>query len=336
MSPVTRRTVALAAVLFALAGLSAHWPGDPATAQPKTIRLGYQPGPVLAWVVKEKQLLEKRGYKPEWTLFQYAAPELEAMAAGSIDMAVMGTLPIVMVSVNNPDIWYVYDELGNGSGMVVAADSPIKGPADLKGKKIAFPGKASQQYGLLMAYLSRAGLKETDLELYRANAPDMRTLLEKKQVDGFLAWAPFTSEAVRTGAARTLFTSDDIAKLKGGHWLNGGWAVRAAWAKDSGAVVVDVIKALHEATQLLRQRPDEVAQIFSRATGLSPEVNGYVIKNGYFVYFDPKDTAPSRDAIKQMIEMLTEHKVIKIDKNVDQVLANLVHPEFVERALVAR
>lgn len=302
----------------------------------KVIRLGYQPGPVLAWVIKEKQLLEKRGYKPEWTLFQYAAPELEAMAAGSIDMAVMGTLPIVMVSVNNPDIWYVYDELGNGSGMVVAADSNIRTAADLKGKKIAFPGKASQQYGLLMAYLGKAGLKESDVELFRANAPDMRTLLDKKQVDGFLAWAPFTSEAVRTGAARTLFSSDDIAKLKGDHWLNGGWAVRAAYAKDNPDAVVDVIKAIHEATQLLRKNPDEVAQIFAKATGLAPDVNAYVIKNQYFVYFDPKDGVPSKDVLKRMVDMLTEHKVVKIDKDVNQILSNLVHPEYAERALAAR
>src|SRR5262245_2982927 len=330
-----RRLMVLAAIAVLAAVIG--WQALDAPAQAtKTIRLGYQPGPVLAWVIKEKGLLEKRGYKPEWTLFQYAAPELEAMAAGSIDMAVMGTLPIVMVSVNNPDIWYVYDELGNGSGMVVAADSNIKSAADLKGKKIAFPGKASQQYGLLMAYLAKAGLKETDLELFRANAPDMRTLLDKKQVDGFLAWAPFTSESVRTGAARTLFSSDDIAKLKGDHWLNGGWAVRAAFAKDNPGAVVDVIKAIHEATQLLRTNPEEVAQIFAKATGLAPEVNGYVIKNGYFVYFDPKDSVPSKDALKRMLDMLTQYNVVKIDKDVNQILANLVRPEYAEKALATR
>jgi ABC-type nitrate/sulfonate/bicarbonate transport system substrate-binding protein len=86
-----------------------------------------------------------------------------------------------------------------------------------------------------MAYLGKAGLKESEAELFRANAPDMRTLLDKKPVDGFHAWAPFTSEAVRTGAARTLFSSDDIAKPKGDHWLNGGWAVRAVYAKDNPA-----------------------------------------------------------------------------------------------------
>jgi aliphatic sulfonates family ABC transporter substrate-binding protein len=329
-----RKLISIAVLVAVIASLA--WSGPPVLAQSKTIRIGYQPGPVLAWIVKEKQLLEKRGYKPEWTLFQYAAPELEAMAAGSIDMGVMGTLPIVMVSVNNPDIWYEYDELGNGAGMVVAADSGIKSAADLKGKKIAFPGKASQQYGLLMSYLGRAGVKESDFELFRANAPDMRTLLDKKQVDGFIAWAPFTSEAVRSGAARNLWTADDVAKLKGGHWLNGGWAVRAQYAKDNPQAVVDVAKALHEATELLRSKPDEAAQIFAKATGLAPEVNGYVIKNEYFVYFDPKDTVPSRAAIKQMVDLLTEHKVVKIDKNVDELLTQLVHPEFAEKALATR
>jgi ABC-type nitrate/sulfonate/bicarbonate transport system substrate-binding protein len=111
-----------------------------------TIRLGIQPAPVLSWVVKEKGLLEKRGYKQQWTVFPHAAPELEAMAAGSIDVAVMGTLPMVMVALKDSDLWYFYDEPGNGSGMVVAADSPIKGAADLKGKKIAFPGKASTSF----------------------------------------------------------------------------------------------------------------------------------------------------------------------------------------------
>src|SRR5580692_1784954 len=108
----------------------------PSFADDKDIRLGIQPAPVLSWVVKEKKLLEKRGFKPEWTQFPYAAPELEAMAAGSIDLAVMGTLPMVMVALKDADLWYFYDELGNGSGMVVAASSSIKSAKDLKGKKI--------------------------------------------------------------------------------------------------------------------------------------------------------------------------------------------------------
>ena len=305
----------------------------PAAADDKAIRLGIQPAPVLCWVVKEKGLLEKRGYKPQWTVFPYAAPELEAMAAGSIDVAVMGTLPMVMVALKDSDLWYFYDELGNGSGMVVDAASSIKSAADLKGKKIAFPGKASQQYGLLMSYLGAAGLGENDVDLIKANVPDMTTLLQKKEIDAFLGWAPFTSEAVRKGVARTLWTADDLQKLKAGHWLNAGWATRAAYAQQHPEAIVAVIEALHEATRLLRTEPDEVIKIFAKATGLSPEASSYVVKNNYFIYFEPKDTAPSVPPLKAMFELLARYKVVPDNKDIDKSLANFVHPEFVQKVL---
>jgi ABC-type nitrate/sulfonate/bicarbonate transport system substrate-binding protein len=305
----------------------------PAAAEDKVIRIGIQPAPVMCWVVKEKKLLEKRGFKPEWTQFPYAAPELEAMAAGSIDLAVMGTLPMVMVALKDADLWYFYDELGNGSGMVVAASSSIKDAKDLKGKKIAFPGKASQQYGLLMTYLGAAGMQESDVDLIKANVPDMETLLVKKDIDGYLGWAPFTSESVRKGLARTLWTSDDLVKLKGNHWLNAGWAARAAFAKEHPDAVIAMVQALHEATGLLRNKPDEVIPIFAKATGLSAEASSYVVKNGYFTYFDPKDTAPAVEPLKAMFEMLAKYKVVPDNKGIDQALTKFVHPEFVQKVL---
>ena len=129
----------LGLALVVLGALAAGGAAIGASAQGKTIRLGYQSGPVLSWVVKEKQLLKKRGYKPEWTLFQYAAPELEAMAAGSIDMGSMGTLPIVMISLNNSDIWYVYDELVQALDGPAGNHAPGPGP-DSRGAVGDAPG----------------------------------------------------------------------------------------------------------------------------------------------------------------------------------------------------
>jgi sulfonate transport system substrate-binding protein len=326
-------------LLYAIAGLAlllATSLAVPASAQDKVIHLGIQPAPVLSWVVKEKGLLEKRGFKPEWTVFPYAAPELEAMAAGSIDLAVMGTLPMVMVALKDSELWYFYDELGNGSGMVVAASSTIKSAADLKGKKIAFPGKASQQYGLLMSYLGAAGLSESDVDLIKADVPNMETLLVKKEIDAYLGWAPFTSESVRKGVARTLWTADDLVKLKADHWLNAGWAARAKFAKENPAAVIALVESLHEATMMLRNNPDDITAIFAKATGLSAEASSYVVKNGYFTYFDPKDTAPSVGPLKAMFELLAKYKVVPDNKGIDDALAKFVHPEFVQKVLSAK
>ena len=187
-----------------------------------------------------------------------------------------------------------------------------------------------------MSYLGAAGLGENDVDLIKANVPDMETLLVKKEIDGYLGWAPYTSESVRKGVARTLWTADDLVKLKANHWLNAGWAARAAFAKENPEAVIALVESLHEATLMLRNNPDEITAIFAKATGLSAEASSYVVKNGYFTYFDPKDTAPSVGPLKAMFELLARYKVVPDDKGIDQSLAKFVHPEFVQKVLAGK
>ena len=301
----------------------------------KTIRIGLQPAPLLGFVVKEKKLLEKRGYKPVWNVFPYTPPILEAMAAGSIDIALLGVGPVISVSERNPGIWYIYDELANASGMIVQADSNIHSPKDLKGKKIAYPGKASQLYAQFKMYMNNSGLTDSDMELVQAKATDMDTLLYQKQVDGMLAWPPFTTEPIRLGKARALFTADDLEKQKGGHWLNSGWGVRQDFAKQNEAAVLAVVSSLHEATRMLHQEPDEVYKIFAAATGYTvPEVS-FILKGGYDAYYEPKDTAPEAQALLKIFNILTKYNIIRSTGNIEDTLKNLVHPEFVEKVLAS-
>ena len=58
-----------------------------------------------------------------------------------------------------------------------------------------------------------------------------------------------------------------------------------------------------------------------------------VVKNNYFIYFDPKDTAPSVPPLKAMFELLAKYGVVADDKAIDKSLANFVHPEFVQKVL---
>lgn len=328
---VTRFLRIVGLSLAMMAGMSATM--GPASAAEKTIRIALQPAPLLGFYVKDTQLLEKRGYKTEWNVFPFSPPILEAMAAGSVDVALLGVGPFLSTAMRNPGVWYFYDELANAAGLVVRADSDIRGPADLKGKKIAFPGKASQLYAQLMMYLGGSGVKESDIDLVRANATDMNVLFQRGAVEGVLAWPPFTSEPVRTGAARTLSTADDLLKQKGGHWLNSGWGVRAEYAKENEDAVLAVVEALHEATRALRQNPQEVYEVFSKATGYSLESVRFMIEEKHSTHFDPEDTAPSVKNMVEIFEILKKYGVVKADKPVEPVMKELVHPEFVEKVL---
>ncbi len=311
--------------------------GDGAVAAEKaTIRLALQPAPLLGFYIRDKQLLEKRGYKTEWNVFPFTPPILEATAGGSIDIAFVGVGPFLSTAARNPGVWYFYDELANAAGMVVRADSGIKGPADLKGKKIAFPGKASQLYAQLLMYLGDSGVKDTDIDLVRANATDMTTLFQHKEVVGMLCWPPFTSELVRTREAVSLYTADDLLKQKAGHWLNSGWGVRSDFAKQHPDAVIAMVEALHEATEALRKNPEDVYPSFGKDTGYSPEAVRFLVEEKYDVYFDPKNSAPSVANMTTIFEVFQKYGIIKSDQPIGPVLEALVHPEFVEQVLARK
>lgn len=330
----TRRAALLGAGATALAGMA----GLPAVGQAadKTIRIGLQPAPLLGYYVRDKQLLEKRGFKPEWTVFPFSPPILEAMVGGSIDIALLGIGPVLSTVQRNPGIWYIYDELANAAGLVVKTDSSIKGAKDLKGRKIAFPGKASQLYAQLAIFLKGSGVKPNDVDLVRANATDMTTLFKRSEVEGMLCWPPFTSELVRTGDARVIFNADDLLKAKAGHWANSGWGVRAEYAKENEDAVLAVVESLHESTIALRERPDEVYAIFAAATKYRPEAVKFIIEKGFNAYFDPKDSAPSVNAMLDIFNVLEENKIVKADGDIKPALDALVHPEYVEKVLAKK
>ena len=328
-----REVRSISICLCLLLAISLAGGSGPAMAADKTIRLALQPAPLLGFYVKDKQLLEKRGFKTEWSVFPFSPPILEAMAGGSIDAALLGVPPVLSTAMRNPGIWYFYDELANAAGMVVRADSGIKGPADLKGRRIAFPGKASQLYAQLLMYLGDSGVKDTDIDLVRANATDMTTLFQRKEVVGMLCWPPFTSELVRTGEARALYSADDLLKQKAGHWLNSGWGVREEFAKQNPEAVIAIVEALHEATAALRKDPEAVYEVFAKDTGYSLEATRFLVEQKYDVYFDPKDSAPSVATMTGLFEVLEKYGILKADKPIGPVLKALVHPEFVEQVL---
>ncbi len=330
MNRIHRLCGALVIVGSAIAG---GFGGTPAAAADKTIRLALQPAPLLGFYVRDKQLLEKRGYKTEWNVFPFTPPILEGMAGGSIDIGFLGVAPFLSTTERNSGVWYIYDELANAAGMVVRADSGIKGPADLKGKKIAFPGKASQLYAQLLMYLGNSGVKDTDIDLVRANATDMTTLFEHKEVVGMLCWPPFTSELVRTGEGVSLYNADDLLKQKAGHWINSGYGVRADYAKQNPDAVIAMVEALHESTRALRQNPEEVYKVFAKDTGYSLDAVRFLVGKQYDAYFDPKDTAPSADNMLNLFNVLKKYNIIKVSQPIGPVLQKTVHPEFVEQVL---
>jgi sulfonate transport system substrate-binding protein len=121
----------------------------PAIAQVRELRIGHQKFDPLT-LVKNRGNLEAR-LKPlginsvKWVEFASGPPMLEALNAGSIDIARTGDVPPVVAQAAGIPIVYIGGSApkDQSSAVLVKRDSPIRTIQDLKGKKVGFTKSSS-------------------------------------------------------------------------------------------------------------------------------------------------------------------------------------------------
>jgi len=98
----------------------------------------------------------------------------------------------------------------NGSGITVKKNSPIKSPADLKGKKVGIPAKISTHTALLDKYLRKEGLSLKDVNIRVIAPPNMIKALKFDRIEAFIVAEPFCAKAETEGLGRTIVLSKDV------------------------------------------------------------------------------------------------------------------------------
>ncbi|MGY2061787.1 ABC transporter substrate-binding protein, partial [Nocardia gipuzkoensis] len=130
-----------------------------------TLRLGDQKGTGLQALLDAAGELKSTPYKIEWSQYSSGPPMLEAINSGAVDFGGVGNAPPVFAAAAKSSIKIVsgYGAGTAGQGIVVPKDSPLRGPADLRGKKIAVAKGSSAHYHLL-SVLNKNGLSFADVE----------------------------------------------------------------------------------------------------------------------------------------------------------------------------
>lgn len=300
-------------------------------AKKPTIRFGIQPGITTGSLVKHFRWLEDEGYKVEWISFNDAGSEMRALAAGALDLMLSGAAPQMVLSTRFPGSRFIAATIGNGNQLIVPVDSPIRTLSDLRGKRIAYPGPGSQQYALIATALLGVGMAPKEVNLYRSNAPDMPALLAKREVDGFMAWTPFTSESVRAGVGRVFLNAQDVFQKAGGKgiWISEGYVTTEKFATEHPDALVDCLKAIARSVRLLRSDQAKASAALSAATGMPAEAISYAIDHKFAVF--PSSIAPDVDTVRSMVEIFGKAGLIK-DVDIPSFVRTFVSPEFARRA----
>lgn len=264
--PLSRR--ALLGLGLAL-GLCAALPAQAETE----LRIGYQKSSTLIALLKARGTLEKalaaQDIRLSWHEFASGQPLLEALNVGNLDLSadVADTVP-VFAQAAGAHLAYFAQEAPSpaAQAILVRGDAPLRGLADLRGKKVAVTKAAGSHY-LLLAALASAGLKFSDIQPAYLTPADGRAAFENGKVDAWVTWEPFLSGAQRQLPTRTLADGDKLAAYQR-YYLTS-----ERFAKEHPQVLEVVFAELVKAGDWLRANPREAARILAPLWGnLAPEI----------------------------------------------------------------
>ncbi|KYK35646.1 MAG: ABC transporter substrate-binding protein [Theionarchaea archaeon] len=206
-------------------------------------------------------------------------------------------------------------------GCVSQEKGEIQSIEDLEGKTIAIPGKATVQDFLLQRFL-----KENDLHVnvVIVKPPEMIAVLEKGEIDGFIAWEPYPARAFVEGHT-LLVTSQDI-------WLHHPCCVVAArsqYLEENTDVVLAVLAAHIRATTFIQEHPEEAVRIGEEFTGMSKDVVEKAMETIEFVY------EPNYQGIKEYLQQLLEMEYVSSEDvgDVDTFLGGFINSDLIKEAV---
>jgi sulfonate transport system substrate-binding protein len=197
------------AVLFG-AAMGLAMAASALAAETVTLRVGDQKG-------GNRSLLEIAGlakdlpYKIEWSEFPAAAPILEALNAGALDVGYTGDLAFLTVYAAGAPIKAIGGTRAEArtQAILVRQDSPIKTSADLKGKRLAGTRGGWGQF-LIDATLEKAGYRTDDATFAPLGPVDAKIALLAGSIDGWAVWEPYVSYATIRDSARVVADGEGL------------------------------------------------------------------------------------------------------------------------------
>jgi aliphatic sulfonates family ABC transporter substrate-binding protein len=163
-------------------------------SRPLDVRIGHQSLGVLS-LLKATCALEDAltGFAAhvEWVECATGMDVIDALAAGTLDLGLGGEVPPVFAQAARAPVIYLAAEprAPDAEAIVVPAQSPVRGLADLRGKSLAVSRGASAVY-LVVRALEEVGLTLADIDICSLSPRDARAAFASGKVDAWAVWNP--------------------------------------------------------------------------------------------------------------------------------------------------
>lgn len=329
----------IGAVIFLVVGgalASSLW----AQAKPAQVTIGFQVIPNAEIIGKQLGWFEKEmGVKINWKQFDSGRDVNTAMAAGSLDMGLVGTSPAAAgISQGVPyEVIWIHDLEGENESLVVKKGKGINTVKDLVGKKVAAPFGSTTHYSLLGAF-KLFGVDTAKVKVLDMQPPDMMAAWQRGDIDAGYVWEPTLKKMVDAGG-QVILTSREMAQ-KG--YLTGDVAVvRKAFAEKYPQLVVKYLQVQIKGVDLWNKNPKEAAAAVGKAFNIPADEAEREMKT--LVWVTGKEqlsgaylgTAAKRGkfakVLKETADFLVSQKTIKSAPDL-AAFEKAVNPAYLEKA----
>lgn len=235
-----------------------------------TLRIGYQPSThQIAEMVAAEKGWWAEDLKPfgvvEIKEFEFPSgpPEMQAMLAGDLDIAYVGTAPPISAIAQGMDAKIVAAVNINGSDLVFQPGISYTGPQSLVGKSVGTFPPGSIQDTVMKKWLQDNDISIEDVRIIPMGPGDAVTAISAGKVDGVFLPHPSPSIIEMEGKGESVVASGEM-------WPDHACCslvVSGRLINDYPELVEQIIKTHINATDYVNAHPDEAAQIYSKKTG---------------------------------------------------------------------
>lgn len=233
------------------------------------LRIAYLKAPNDLAIAKAHGSLERSlqalGVNVEWAgPFAAAAPAVEALNAGAVDMTVgSSTSFITSRAAGVKLVMFGYQRmLPAAESILVPAQSPIRTVADLVGRSVAVNRGGTGEYILVRA-LTKAGIPLDKIRRVYLGPVDANAAFTSGAVDAWAIWDPFLSIALETGKARVIADG-----AQSGSENAVAYFVSDSYLAANRPVVDAVLSVLERENAWARANVAEAGAIWAREMGL--------------------------------------------------------------------
>src|SRR6266704_6699817 len=255
--------------ITAIIGMLLFWVSFMMAEENTTIRFGHFPNITHAQgVIAHALSRQGKGWfekslgpnvEIQWFTYNAGPSAMEAIFAKSLDVTYVGPGPALnaYLKSNGEEIRVISGAANGGAALVVKADSPIKTPADFRGKKIATPQLGNTQDISCRAWLKAQGFKVTqtggDVTVVPTANPDQLALFQSRGVDAVWTVEPWVTRLERDAKAKVFLEDTNVITT----WL----ASSVKFLNAHRDLAKKVVNANKELTDWIQAHPEDAQKI---------------------------------------------------------------------------